>query len=211
MELDTKQKKETIKTVYFDQHKILSSIIKLYLTDNIEVDLTYGNGSFYKKGIPQPENRFDLDDTLKNLTKVCSSTNTELNENTIRSVIFDPPFLTWIRKNRTGNNNMIMARRFAGYLKLDELKQHYTSTIEEVARIMKHKGIFIFKCQDIIHNHKLFSTHIEIVKWGEKHFRLKDLFIQVAKHRLPMSNKKGTQKHARTYHCYWLVLERWRK
>lgn len=204
--------KEVIRTVYNDQYKILESIIKLHLDNAVfDIDLTYGNGSFYKKGISQPTHRLDLDDTLENLTKVCSSNDTGFKDASVKYVIFDPPFLTWIRKNRIGNSNMIMARRFAGYLKLDELIEHYKTTIEEAARIMQHKGIFVFKCQDIIHNHKLFSTHVEIIKWAEKHFRLKDLFIQVAKHRLPMSNRKGTQKHARTFHCYWLVLQRWAK
>ncbi len=205
-------KKEVIKTVYNDQYKILESIIKLHMkNETFDIDLTYGNGSFYKKGIPQPKHRIDIDDSLGNLTKICNSNNTGLMAASMRYAIFDPPFLTWIKKNRTGNSNMIMARRFAGYLKLEELVDHYKTTIEEAARIMQHKGIFVFKCQDIVHNHKLFSTHTEIVKWAEKYFRLKDMFIQVAKHRLPMPNRKGTQKHARIFHCYWLVLQRWAK
>ena len=67
------------------------------------------------------------------------------------------------------------------------------------------------RCQDIVHNHKLFSTHVEILKWAESNFRIKDLFIQAATHRMPAPNRKGQQKHARVFHSFWLVLQRWCK
>ncbi len=69
----------------------------------------------------------------------------------------------------------------------------------------------VIKCQDIVHNHKLCCTHGNILDWSGKTFRLKDLFIQTAKHRMPAPNRKGKQKHARVFHCYWLVLQRWSK
>ena len=73
------QKPEVIRSLYNDQFKILNSILKLHLEENtFDVDLTYGNGAFYKKGIPQPKHRLDIDDSLENITKVCNSNNTEL-------------------------------------------------------------------------------------------------------------------------------------
>lgn len=39
-------------------------------------------------------------------------------------------------------------------------------------------------------------------------FRLLDLFVLSAKHRLPSPNRVGIQKHARIFHSYFLVLER---
>ena len=36
---------------------------------------------------------------------------------------------------------------------------------------------------------------------------LADLFVLPAKHRLPSPNRAGTQKHARIFHSYFLVLE----
>ena len=206
------QKPEVIRSLYSDQFKILEAIIQLHLQEKtFEVDVTYGNGGFYKKGIPQPTHRFDIDDKLENITKACNSNNTELKAASVNSVIFDPPFLTYIRKQRTGNSSMVMSRRFSGYWSSDELTEHYKTTIEEAARIIKHKGIMVIKCQDIVHNHKLFCTHSHIINWSKEHFRLKDLFIQAATHRMPSPNRKGTQKHARVFHSYWLVLQRWSK
>ena len=206
------EKKEVIKSLYNDQFKILEAIIKLHVEEKtFDVDLTYGNGGFYKNSLEKPQHRFDIDSSLSDITKVCNSNETGLKEKSVNSVVFDPPFLTYIRKQRVGNSSMVMAKRFSGYWHLDELKQHYKTTIEEAARILKHKGIFVIKCQDIVHNHKLFCTHAEILKWSQSNFRIKDLFIQCATHRMPAPNRKGTQKHARVFHSFWLVLQRWRK
>jgi DNA modification methylase len=76
----------------------------------------------------------------------------------------------------------------------------------ECFRVLKNKGIMVFKCQDIIHNHRLHSTHVNVINWANGFFRLKDMFILNAKHRMPMPNQK-TQKHARIYHSYFLILE----
>jgi len=206
------QKPEVIRSLYNNQFKILNSILNLHLEENtFEVDLTYGNGGFYKKGIPQPTHRLDIDNTLENITKACNSNNTNLKSDSVKSVVFDPPFLTYIKKQRTGNSNMVMSRRFSGYWTSDELADHYKSSIKEAGRILKHKGILVIKCQDIVHNHKLFCTHAHILQWSSEWFRLKDLFIQAATHRMPAPNRKGTQKHARIYHSYWIVLQRWSK
>lgn len=201
-----------IKSLYSNQFEILDAIIKLHVVgDTFDVDVTYGNGAFYKKGLPQPTHRFDIDPTLKNTTKTCSSENTGLADASINSVVFDPPFLTYIRKQRVGNSSMVMAKRFSGYWHVDELIKHYQATLVEAARILKHKGIMVIKCQDIVHNHKLFCTHAHILNWATPSFRLKDLFIQAATHRMPAPNRKGAQKHARVYHSYWIVLQRWAK
>lgn len=67
----------------------------------------------------------------------------------------------------------------------------------------------IFKCQDIIHNHRMHCTHSKVIAWAEEcGMRLLDLFILAAKHRLPAPNRGGQQKHARIYHSYFLVFEK---
>jgi hypothetical protein len=52
------------------------------------------------------------------------------------------------------------------------------------------------------------STHYNVIGWAENEgFRLADLFILVATHRMP-SPQKGTQKHSRIFHSYFLVLQK---
>jgi len=209
----------TIKSVSYDQHEIIKSIMELCKIDRIDCDVTYGNGGFYKE-IEKPLFCFDVDPNVidvadvprDSIKSVCSSGNLPLENESIKSLVFDPPFLTYIRAAREGNGDMVMAKRFGGYWKYDELESHYKKTLKEAHRVLSKKGIMIFKCQDIIHNHKMHCTHLNVVNWCNDMFRLKDLFILPAKHRMGIPQQKGTakkqQKHARIYHSYFLVLER---
>lgn len=193
-----------LKSVYYDQEDILKAIIALHCPAGIQCDVTYGNGQFYKK-VVQPSLKFDIQPQGKNVVAACS-TALPLTDKTIESLMFDPPFLTYIKQGR--EHNSIMAKRFSGYWAYSELEAHYSKTIKEAARVLKPKGVFIVKCQDIIHNHRLHCTHNLVINWAEDNgFRIKDLFILPAKHRMPV-NTKGKQQHARIFHSYFLVFEK---
>ena len=196
-----------IKSVSYDQHEILQSILTLLGVERFDVDMTYGNGGFYKY-IQKPVYKFDIEPLSDEVVKA-SSVCLPLMKGSVSSCVFDPPFLTYVKAAR--NHNSIMAKRFGGYWRYEELEDHYKATIAEAARVLKKGGVMIIKCQDIIHNHKMHSTHINIVKWAEGLFRLKDLYILPAKHRMDMPSSPGsakrTQKHARIHHSYFLVLE----
>lgn len=198
-----------IKSISYDQNEILKSILELCGIEKFDCDVTYGNGQFYKN-IETPKYCFDIDPEL--VDTVASSDNLPLNDNSIHSLVFDPPFLTYVREARTGNGNMAMAKRFGGYWRYDELEEHYKSTLKESYRVLDKNGIMVFKCQDIIHNHKMHCTHVNVINWANGMFRLKDLFVLTAKSRMPIPQQAGTkkknQKHARIFHSYFLVLER---
>lgn len=197
---------EVVKSVSFDQVEILKGIQTLYCPQGFDCDVTYGNGKFYGD-IPPPILKFDIDPQADNVTKACS-TALPLIDGCLNSVVFDPPFLTYVRAGREGNGKMIMATRFAGYWRYDELETHYKGTLAESRRVLRKGGILIFKCQDIIHNHRMHCTHGNVIKWAEDvGMRLVDLFILPAKHRLPSPNRGGKQKHARIFHSYFLVFE----
>lgn len=195
-----------IKSVYQDQHEILDAIKKLYCKKGFHVDLTFGNGCFYKK-LKTPKLCFDINPKFKFVKKI-NSEKTPLKDTSIESIVFDPPFLCHIKDKKV---NSIMQKRFSGYWHYNDLENHYKKTLAESSRILKRKGVLIFKCQDIIHNHKIHPTHINIVNWAKDYnFILKDLFILVASHRIPVRaalHGKQTQRHARIFHSYFLVLE----
>jgi hypothetical protein len=195
-------------TLSFDQHEILDAIRALHCPEGFEVDASYGNGAFYRKTEDKPSLCFDLDESLPGCIHA-SSDALPLPNASVSSIVFDPPFLTYIRANREGNGSMVLARRFAGYWRYDELETHYRASLKEFSRVLRKKGIVVFKCQDIVHNHRLHATHINVVGWAAEHsLRLKDLFILGAKHRMPRPNRKGPAQHARIHHSYFLVFEK---
>lgn len=199
-----------IKSVSDNQEQIIRSIMELNGISKFDADLTYGNGVFYKT-IPRPELCFDIDPQF-NFVISASSTDIPLPDGSLSSIMFDPPFMTYVRAGRSGNGNMVMSNRFGGYWRYDELERHYKSTLKEAARLLNKKGLMVFKCQDIVHNHKLHPTHIFIAEWMREWFRLKDLFILTAKTRMPIPPQEGmakkVQKHSRIHHSYFMVLER---
>lgn len=196
-----------VKSVYEDQSDILKAIIKLHCPDGFECDVTYGNGQFYKD-IKQPSLKFDIDPQQSGVVGACS-TSIPIKDGFLSSLVFDPPFLTYVRQGRQGNGNMIMSNRFSGYWRYDELADHYIKTIKEASRVLKKNGVMVIKCQDIIHNHNMHCTHANTIGWAEEvGFRLLDLFVLPAKHRLPSPNRAGTQKHARIFHSYFLVFKK---
>jgi hypothetical protein len=197
---------DIVQSVSNDQSEILKSIIDLHCPNGIDADITYGNGVFYRS-LPSPALKFDIDPQQEGVIEA-SSTSLPIADSAIGAVVFDPPFLTYVRAGREGNGRMIMSGRFSGYWRYDELEAHYRDTLRECKRILKKDGIMIFKCQDIIHNHRMHCTHANVIQWAsEVGMRLKDLFVLVASHRLPAPNRNGKQRHARIFHSYFLVLQ----
>ena len=198
---------EVVKSVSDNQSGILNSIIRLHCPAGFDCDITYGNGAFYKD-VTQPGLKFDIDPQVDGVI-AASSTALPLVDDCLNSVVFDPPFLTYVRSGRSGNGNMIMSGRFSGYWTYGELEQHYKQTLTECNRVLVKNGVLVFKCQDIIHNHRMHCTHANVIQWAaDAGFSLLDLFVLVAKHRLPSPNRAGTQKHARVFHSYFLVFKK---
>lgn len=199
---------DVVRSLSNDQHEILQGILDLAGLDAYDADITYGNGVFYRGGIPEPRLKFDIDPQQPGVVEA-SSDALPLKPNSLNSIVFDPPFLTYVRAGREGNGNMIMSKRFAGYWRYDELEAHYRATFAEAVRVLRQDGILVLKCQDIVHNHRLHPTHAFAIDWADAAgLRLKDLYVLGASHRLPSPNRAGSQKHARIFHSYFLVFTR---
>ena len=198
----------TFRSVYDNQHDILAAIVALHCPEGFDADITYGNGQFWKGPVPKPPHCFDLE-PLEDGVMMASSVSLPVTDECWGSVVFDPPFLTYVKAGRQHKDGKVkMTQRFGGYWTYQELAEHYQGTLQECRRVLRKKGVLVVKCQDIIHNHRMHATHVNVVNWAEQYgFRLKDLFVLPAKHRMP-SPQKGTQRHARIHHSYFLVTEK---
>lgn len=196
-----------IKTVYENQTEILSAIQTLHCPEGFKCDATFGNGCFWKD-IKAPDLKFDITPIKEGVIEADSAA-LPLSAGSLDNIVFDPPFLTYVKNGRGHKDGSVaMSKRFGGYYTYEDLEDHYRDSISEAYRVLKPAGKMVFKCQDIIHNHKMHCTHLNVVFWAEiEGFRLLDLFVLVAKHRMP-GPQKGIQRHARIWHSYFLVLQR---
>lgn len=173
------------------------------LLNNIEqfdLDCTYSTGNFWKNLIPL-KIKSDLN-PQDSETIQANSEDLPFESNTMKAIIFDPPFI--IRQGR--KNIGKIANRFGYYQSFGQLKKHYLGTLKEAYRLLQERGNFVVKCQDMINSSKNYFTHVWLMNTAiEVGFYPKDLYILVAKSRM---NNFKRQYHARKYHAYFWVFEK---
>lgn len=190
-----------IKSTSYDQQEIIKSIISLHCPEGIECDPTYSKGLFYKNWDNPPRLKFDLFPKTED-TQKASAEALPLEEGSVHSLMFDPPFIVGHTKDRpTG----IMGERFHGFRYIQDLWEWYSLCIMEHARVLKKKGVYIFKCQDTVSSGKQHLTHVHVVnEMQARGFYVKDLFVLLAKSRI-VGHNHAKQKHARKFHSYFIV------
>lgn len=192
-----------IKSIGYDETEMITNILHLHSYNNkIDLDPTYSKGVFYKNGIKKPEYKFDLDPQLPEVQKADAG-NLPFGENELYTIMFDPPFLF---RDRKAENNDRICNRFSYFKTFEDLLNMYERSLKEFHRILKPKGIVIFKCQDMTDN-KTYFTHNEVLRLAESTgFLPVDLFILLSKMRLV--NKQQKQRYARKYHSYYWVFRK---
>lgn len=200
-----------IKTISYDQTEIIKSILALHVPNRkIDLDTTYSKGNFYNNtGIEKPKYIFDIDPQNTEV-QYGDSRHLPLTDNSVDCEMFDPPFLATTGKSLSENGgNNIIAKRFGIYPNEKELHKFYIDSMREAYRVLKSKGILIFKCQDKVSSGKQYMSHVfimnEAIKIG---FYPKDLFILLAKNRVAADWQVKNQKNARKYHSYFWVFQK---
>ncbi len=194
-----------IKSISYNQEEIIKNIINLHINGPIELDPTYSKGNFYKN-IPKPLLKFDINPQTSNTIKA-DCTRLPLRDNSLLSIMYDPPFLATKGKSLSiKNQNNIIAQRFGVFETEEKLFEFYRKSLTEFYRVLKQDGILVVKCQDKVSGGKQYFSHCfiynESVKIG---FYPLDLFILLAKTRL-VANWQRNQQHARKYHSYFWVF-----
>lgn len=190
-------------SVFTDQRELLSSLIKLYSPDGIELDPMYHKGNFYKN-IPKPTHIFDINPTLPEC-QYGDARKLPFEKNTINSMILDPPFVFGFHgKEATHQKNNIMAKEFGIFPSFRDLSLFYQEILYKAHRILKKKGVLIFKCQDYTDS-KTTLTHCLIHNWSQEiGFRIED--IAILNSGTKITNPNLTQRYLRKHHCYFFVM-----
>lgn len=189
---------ELLKTVSENPKELLKNIVNFYCDGKIDVDPTYSKGSFYKGTDIVPQFKFDLNPISDDVVKA-DFKNIPLEKNSVKSIMFDPPFLT------EGTAKSKIMSRFTSYNSIQQLIGDYSAALAEMYRILDRKGVLIFKCQDTTFYHSNWFIHCTVHDLARQiGFKAKDLFVLVAKNRI--LRKIDNQEHARKYHSYFWVF-----
>lgn len=219
---------EVIKNISYDQHEILYNIMQLHNNaEPFECDPTYSIGNFYgdfrlKNGnnivIPKPIYKYDVAPQTEDTEKLEIMGRIPLDDNSISSIVIDLPFIisphnapSVVSDDGSKVRNVIF-RRFSSFYPLSELLETYSHFLKEAYRVLKDKGICVFKTQNNISGGKFICT--EEYSWVEaqKHgFHVLDRFILLAQTRI-ISGKVKKQEHARNYSStFWVFKKEIRK
>lgn len=194
-----------ISSVGYSNKEIIKNILDLHIKSNrFDLDPCFSVGKFYK-GLLEPTLKFDIlpqrDDVLYG-----NSTNLNLENESINSIMFDPPFLVSWGKS----HNYICEKRFGYFPNRKTLREMYKKSIGEFYRVLRFNGYLIVKCQDFTASGSEKATdmnHALIYMWAtEVGFWAKDIFILVAKNRI--YNPAVKQKTARKFHSYFWVFKK---
>ena len=193
--------KRVVRTVYKDERELLNDVLWLYNGGHgVDVDPCYSVGRFWK-GLPQPKYKFDVVPQLPEV-KQADCTNLPLENESVKSVMFDPPFVTY------PSDTSIITNRFSAFETLEDLKDMYIESLSEFYRVLAPKGLLIFKCQDLVHNHRQFLTHVFVINRAEiEGFFCHDCIILMRDNVL-LSPHVQKQQHARKTHSYYLVFSK---
>ena len=175
----------------------------------IDLDATYSKGKFYDNtGITPPTFKYDIQPQLDEVV-YGDCRNLPHNDCSLNCIMFDPPFLATTGKSLSGDSGNIINKRFGVYPNEIELHTFYVDSLKEFHRILKDKGILIFKCQDKVSSGKQYMSHCFIYNAAVSvGFYPKDLFVLLAKNRIVADWQTKNQKHARKYHSYFWVFEK---
>lgn len=189
--------------------EIFPHILKLYVADGAKVaDVTYGKGVFWKQ---VDVSKFDFHPT--DILTGTDCRNLPYSDNSIDCLVLDPPYM-----HTPGGTAHSRHQNFEQYYQNNAAssnkKYHeavldlYFEAAKEAARVLKHKGILIIKCQDEVCANKQRLTHVEIINEVVKYgFLVEDLFV-ITRNNKPGVSRIKKQNHARKNHSYFLVFRR---
>lgn len=190
-------------SVFKQDSEILQAISDIHLRGKwFDADITYSKGVFWEN-ITKPKYMSDLI-PLYDFVKEDDSTKLETYEdNSLESIVFDPPFL--FRPRKSENNDKI-CQRFSYFKSFEELITMYKNSLIAISKKLVKGGILAFKCQDMTDG-KFYCTHNEIINMAKDlGYELRDIIIKATTQKLQRDAKQ--QNCVAKVHSYWLILKK---
>lgn len=193
------------RSVSSNETELLSWLIKLYIPAGyFDLDATYSTGRMWTN-LPQPRYKLDLYPRTDNVVRA-DARRLPIRASSMVSIMFDPPFI--LKNTTTRVPNGIIESRFGGYGTEAALWSMYADSLTEFYRVLQPRGILAFKCQDVVAGGKQHLSHVYIINTAlALGYTCEDIFILTRKSVI-WSPNMANQKHARKFHCYYLVLRK---
>lgn len=190
-------------SVYSTDENALIAMADIHLRGKwYDCDCTYSKGVFYKN-IPSPKYKSDILPQAADVIEADCRELAFLSDNSINSIVFDPPFLF---RNRKAKNNDKMCKRFSYFNSYEELLLMYEESLICFHKKLKRNGKVFFKCQDMT-DRIFYCTHFDIIRLARINgFELQDILIKTSKSKLQRDAKQ--QNCVAKTHCYWLVFKK---
>lgn len=191
------------KSVFDNEQEVIKALIEIH-NDNkdIECDPMYFKGNFWKDGLNKPKYMFDINPQVDEC-KYGDATKLPLENNTLESIILDPPFLIC---NRPSQYKYYSSKTHTFYKTFDDLYMSYQDIIREAYRVLRKKGILIFKCQDYTDSSTIMTHNVVYQIATGEGFYAKDIAILVKP--LKVYNGNLIQRHLRKIHTYFWVFRK---
>lgn len=178
---------------------LLDAMIDLYTPDAHQIIDVCCNARRIWKGSTKQVYGYDIDPTVMP-DKVCSWDALPDADNTIDALIFDPPHLPRGTTTAPGYE-----QKFG--IKKGELPS-WRPPLVEAFRVLKPQRCAFVKVQDFINARRLVRRSHYTCRVAERiGFRVEDIIIKVRRPSIASSTWKKAM-HARTTHCYWIVLRK---
>lgn len=190
-------------SVFNNDSDILKAISDIHLKGKwYDLDCTYSKGVFYKD-IEQPKIKSDIEPLYSDVIKADAQNLDFINNNSIESIVFDPPFLF---RNRKAVNNDKISARFSYFNSYEELIQMYKNSLDCFKNKLKNNGLICFKCQDMTDG-KFYCTHNDIINYAKSiGLELKDIIIKATTQKLQRDARQ--QNCVAKVHSYWLIFKK---
>lgn len=191
------------KSYFENEQECLKAILEIHNNGKtFDCDPMFNKGYFYKE-VEKPKYKFDINPIVAECEQA-NAENLPLESNSISSMVLDPPFMICTRESQ---RNFYSSRTHSYYNSNDDLIRSYRALLTEAYRVLKNKGLCVFKCQDYTDSKTLMSHCIVYNLATEIGFYTKDLAIlNIPKSKVYNGNTK--QRHFRKVHTYfWIFIK----